>query len=489
MLSPAPIGVLVGVLSLAMGADPAYVTLQLLLFLLVIPLLFLLATDERYTPALVLAGFAKVFLISQIISIVIWHRPDVTLLNPTLTEAGIAAGVASCIVGILLARVVVAAAPMRKPLLSWNPEPDTLRWLGEVTAVIGLPAQIAWTIHVASRTSDRFGGVANGALGAPVFAFLAPFALVSMCCFAAEQLIRSDRRSLFSTRLLLVLAIYFPAILPLAVKTEPLRPLVALAVVAMVYRWRPRPIPILAGVALFFLVMQVIYPAVTLARLRAGGEQRQVAVVFAEVLAESITNPDELSFVRAYSDSQELSDGQAYYGRSMGFWERFAPGVTDRLISGSQYVEPRGLSILGAALVHIQPHVLGSTLTQDENQLAVEMALKRKASIHGNLGWDNSGFVGDGFVAGGIGMVIVDCLLLGLLSSAASRLVFVSKTKDVLWIPLFCVLMFVFSDTGFVSGAYIHFWDWAVYVAVLYGLLWYMRSRSRVSQAARAAAG
>ena len=487
LLSPVVIGLLVGGLSLAMGASIGYVSLQLLLFLLVVPILYLLATDEKYGPAVLLAGFAKVFLISQIVSIVIWHSPDVSLLNPELTEAGIAVGVASSIAGILIARVVSAATPLRQPILAWNPQPDTLRWFGEVTGAIGLPAQILWTINAASKTADRYGGVSSATTGAPIFAFLAPLALVSICCFAAEQLLRSDRRSMFSVRLMIVLAVYFPAILPLASKTEPLRPLIALAVVALIYRWRPRLVPVLAGLALLALVMEVFYPAVTLARMRASGEQRSVAIVFAEVLGEAIANPDELSFVKAYSNGQELADGQDYYGRSMGFWERFAPGVTDRLVSGSQYVQPRGLSTLGSALAHIQPHVLGSTLTTDENQATVEMALKRRASAHGNLGWDNSGLVGDGFVAGGIGMVIVDCLLFGFLSSTASRLVFISKTKDVLWIPLFCVLMFTFSDTGFVTDAFLDFWTWVMYTVILFAILWYMRNRSRVRLLARAA--
>ena len=37
--------------------------------------------------------------------------------------------------------------------------------------------------------------------------------------------------------------------------------------------------------------------------------------------------------------------------------------------------------------------------------------------------------------------------------------------------------MFVFADTGFATGAYPHFWTWAVYVASLYVLLRYMARR------------
>jgi hypothetical protein len=86
-------------------------------------------------------------------------------------------------------------------------------------------------------------------------------------------------------------------------------------------------------------------------------------------------------------------------------------------------------------------------------------------------------------------MVAFDCLLLGFLSSTASRLVFSYKSTDILWMPLFCMMMFVFSDLGFVASAYVHFWTWVIYVVVLYALLWYMRTRSSVRFAMAKAAG
>jgi len=309
-----------------------------------------------------------------------------------------------------------------------------------------------------------------------------------MCCFAAEQLIRTDRKSLFSPRLLLVLAIYYPAVLPLTTKTEPLRPLIILFVVALGYRWRPRPMPILAGLALFVVVMDFFYPAVTLARMTAFADARPLPVVFGEIVEKSITDPTELAYVHQFSDTFERTIKQNYYGRVLGFWDRFTPQQTDQLVSGSQYLQPSGLVVVRDAALEVLPQSLGFKKNLD-SQTRIEIALNRDQQSLGKVSWANSGFVGDGFVAGGLPMVAFDCLLLGFLSSTASRLVFSYKGSNILWMPLFCMMMFVFSDLGFVASAYVHFWTWAVYVGVLYALLWYMRTRSSVRFAMARAAG
>ena len=476
LMLPVPVGLIVGLFSLMMGADSVYVSFQILLFILIVPILYVIRTDEKYTAAVVLIGFAKTFYISQIISIFIWHAPDAALLNAQLTELGLIVGLVSALVGIVLARLTVAALPRTKPLLSWGASAPELRQMGYLTGIIGLPAQILWTIHVTSLSGDQHGGVGIQSSGAPIFEFLAPLALVSICCFAAEQLLISDRRSFLSSRLVVTLAIYFAAILPLATKTEPLRPLVALFAVALIYRWRPRIVPVASGLVLLLVVMEFFYPAVTLARMTAFGEQRPVAVVFGEIAMKSLVDPSELSFVREYSDNYEMGLHQNYYGRVMGFWDRFTPQVTDQLISGSQYLDPAGLSVFKDAFYEILPQSLGFKKTLDA-QSRIEIALTRNNNNGGKVSWSNAGYVGDGFVSGGIVMASAFCLCFGFLGSMTSRLIFVQKTKDPLWIPFLCGSMFVLADSGFVSGTYAFFWGSAIYIGVLYILIRYMAAR------------
>jgi len=325
-------------------------------------------------------------------------------------------------------------------------------------------------------SADQHGGVGQQSTGAPIFSFLAPLALVSVCCFAAEQLVRTNRRSFLSKRSMIVLGIYLAAILPLATKTEPLRPVVALFVVALVYRWRPRLAPVLGGLALLFVVMEFFYPAVTLTRLTAYAEQRPTAVVFGEVALKSITDPGEFDYVRHYSDSYELGINQTYFGRPMGFWDRFTPQQTDRLINGSQYVEPGGISIFRDALYELLPQSLGFKKSLNA-QTRLEIALDRKTQGRGQVSWANSGYVGDGFVCGGLSMDIVFCFLLGFGLSMLSRITFIHDRRDVLWIPLFCTLMFVPADAGFVSDAFLNFWTCAIYIGSLYLLMRYLASR------------
>jgi len=403
-------------------------------------------------------------------------------LNAQLTEIGIIAGLVSIMAGILVARLVFEAAPIRRPLLSWAASPDDLRQLGYYTAFIGLPAQIFWTIHISHFTAEQHGGIDQQSTGAPVFSFLAPLALVSICCFATEELLRTNRRSFLSYRSMTVLAIYLAAILPLATKTEPLRPVVALFVVALVYRWRPRLAPVLGGLALLIVVMEFFYPAVTLARLTAYAEQRPTAVVFGEVALKSITDPGEFDYVRDYSDSYELGIDQTYFGRPMGFWDRFTPQQTDRLINGSQYVESAGISIFRDALYELLPQSLGFKKSLNA-QTRLEIALDRKTQGRGQVSWANSGYVGDGFVCGGLFMDIVFCFLCGLSLSLMSRITFVHYRADVLWVPLFCTLMFLTADSGFVSTAFPNFWTCAIYIGALYLLLRYMASRNQARAA------
>ena len=300
--------------------------------------------------------------------------------------------------------------------------------------------------------------------------------MVSVCCFAAEQLLITDRRSFISYPLMAVLAVYFAAILPLATKTEPLRPMVALFVVSIVYRWRPRFGPVLGGLALLIIVMEFFYPAVTLTRMTAFAEQRPVPIVFGEVAIKSIADPSELAYVREYSDRFEQGIGQNYYGRVMGFWDRFTPQVTDQLISGSQYLQPRGLDVFAETLYQVLPQSLGFKKNLNA-QIRTEVALNRSAQGGGKVSWANSGFVGDGFVTGGIFMAAAFCLVFGFGTSVASQLVFVYKTKDILWIPFSSAAMFIVADGGFIAGAYSYFWSWMIYVAVLFVLLRYMARR------------
>ena len=85
-----------------------------------------------------------------------------------------------------------------------------------------------------------------------------------------------------------------------------------------------------------------------------------------------------------------------------------------------------------------------------------------------------------GFVTGGIFMAAAFCLVFGFGTSVASQLVFVYKTKDILWIPFSSAAMFIVADGGFIAGAYSYFWSWMIYVAALFVLLRYMARRPSV---------
>jgi len=365
------------------------------------------------------------------------------------------------------------ALPRRRSVLYWSPTPERLYRLGIYAGLIGFPAQTFWTIHILRETN--IGSLQEGG-GAPILAFLSIFSLLSMCCFAAVALIRSRGETFLSASAIGAIGLYFLLILPLATKTEPLRPIICLAVIAMMFRWRPRVVPIAIGLALFALVVEFFYPAITLARMTAYAEQEPTAVVFGEIALKSIQDPTEFAYIRDYTDGFELGGRQDYFGHVMGFWDRFTPIRTDQLVTGSRYVEPIGFSALPQAFYQILPQALGFKKDMS-SQLGLEAAMHRSNLDKGKVGWENSGYVGDGFVAGGLPIVATYCFLFAFTGSLATRMIFRPTSSDILWVPLFVILMFAVADGSWVIGAYTYFWTWAIYVGGLFVLLRYMARR------------
>ena len=275
-LLPIPVGALVMLLSLIVGASPDYVFFQFLLFAIASPLIYLLQRDDRFTTSILLASYAKNFYLSQFFTIVFLHAPDAALSHPDETLIGFILGLVAAMLGIVLARLVVAAAPKGVPVLSINITAERLRRLGYWCAIIGLPCQAIWTETLSNYTADQFGGLGGAAAGTVMFSYLAHLEVLAFCCFAAEQLIVTKGRSFISRPFLITLVAYYVLIAPLGAKAEPLIPLVAVFVVAVVFRWRFRPVPLIGGALMLVFVAEVLFPVVSMTRTRAYGEHRRV---------------------------------------------------------------------------------------------------------------------------------------------------------------------------------------------------------------------
>ena len=212
-------------LSLIIGASAGYVFFQFLLFALLVPLLYLMKVDDVYTTSIITASYLKTFYVSQFAAIVFLYPPDAALSHPYLTLIGLDLGLVAAMVGIMLARLVMRAAPRGTPLLSISITPERLKRLGYWCAIIGLPAQALWTYNISQLTNNQFGGLGDVIPGAALASYLDHLSILAICCFAAEQLLVTNGRTFLSRQFLITLAIYYVLITPIGAKSEPLVPL------------------------------------------------------------------------------------------------------------------------------------------------------------------------------------------------------------------------------------------------------------------------
>lgn len=473
LISPASIGFFVAIMSAFNGASMTYVPLQFIMFALLVPLLFLIKYGDRFAASVLLATFLKIYFISQVACVFLLRAPDVGLNNPTLTTLCMIVGLASGMLGIGVAMFVSRPVTGRKPILFFDPPRISYRSVAYPAAVIGILSQIVATFFTARLTSAQHGGLGGSVSGVVLFSYLAPLSLLSMSCLAAHNLTVSKSQRLFSKDLLVVIGLYLAAIAPLASKTEPLNPIVALAVVAVMFRWRVRAGPMIAGVIGILVVAQVLYPVVNYARLRAFGQERSVAAVFLETTGSLIVDPGQLESIRSFSQDYERTIGQNYFGRSLGFIDRFTPLRTDQIISAAQYSVPVGPKVFGEAAVSILPQTLGFRRDTTGVQSRIEQAFLRKRSELGKVNWENTGFVADGYFSGGFTMVAAFMFLFGFIGSLAGRITFGAMGGGVIWVPFLCEFMLFPAGLAFAGAPPQFFWGWVILAAGIYGVITY----------------
>lgn len=469
LLSPIAIGAVVAVFSIFNGAGIAYTAYQLLLFCLLCPLLFVIKYGDRYTATAMLVSFLKIYFISQIVCLLMMRAPDAGLMRPLNTEIAIAAGLVGGLAGVGAASLIFTALPPYKPLLRISLDPVTLKRLGYPVAVVGLGAQAIWTIFVGGLSGMQAGGGGQQVSGVALFAYLTPLSILAMCCFAGAALIETRGKRIVSREFLAVFCAYLVLIAPLATKAEPLKPVVAIAILAFSFKWRPPLRLVLAGLLAFVFVAEFLYPTVTLTRLRAAGEHRPTPVVFAETVVESISDPANLSYVKAYTARYDREVGQSFYGRSMGFLDRFTPLQTDKLVTAAEYTKPAGWREFGELARSLLPRTFGFKRDPAANQRRIEEALTRHRNSYGLVGWENLGFVGTGWLAGGAFMAGAYMFAFAFFSSLAAQATFGIKGGGVIWIPFVVAFMLIPADTslGGVTGVV---WGWIVLTVAMIGL-------------------
>lgn len=451
---------------LAIGTDVNYVFL-FVVALVLLPVLSRIAKHvSPYGGAIFLASFVKIFFASQIISLILLHRPDYNLSTPVETLLAINIGMLGAILGIYIATGFFSLFPAGSPVLKEPTSARSLRRLGYFCAVIGLTAQGIWNINFGFLSQEQLA-TGNANMGAAFFAYLAPLSILAMSALAAASLFESNGKTLFAKDVLIIIALYMLIVLPVATKTEPLKPLIALALVAIIFKWRIRLVSILAAAALLLFISVVLHPIITASRMEASGTGRITPVVFVSHVSRILTDPSALSTDITITRRVENDIGNNYFGESVGFGDRFTPQITDRIITSSMSAPMGGLSILEDAAIGILPQMLGFTRDTTSRQVAIEGRLGLDMRNR-TVGWSNSGFVADAYLAGGLPMVALVFTLFGMLSAAAARFTFGNEFRSVLWIPYCVQFMLLPADTTFQRMAPAHFWGWIVLTATIF---------------------
>lgn len=458
-------------LSLVSGTSPDYVLCELLSLLLLIPLLVVIRRIDACTGSIVLASFLKLFWISQVMIIFFWRPADQSLQQPLRTVMAITTGAAAAIVGIVAATALLRALPRLRALLAVS-RLDQLKALGFSSAVVGLTTQAVWgflSSSMATASSLNIGSLTSGLV---VLSYFTPLTMLSISCFAAIALIKSGGHKLFSKPLVIVLLIYMLEVAPLGVKTAPLKPLIALAATALAFRWKPTPVPLLGGLALLLIVAEFLYPTVNVARLKAMESHRMLPAVLVEETVASLTDPAHFATIKAKSESYEREIGQSYFGRPVGFLDRFTPLTTDRLVTASDIAPAQGTqAYLAEAVSGLMPRTFGFERNMTARQAMLEAGITRKRMENGKVGWDNTGFVADAYFSGGLTTVAVTFFVFALILSVLSRLTFGSGQGSVIWIPYFVEYMFAPADVTLSAIAPGLMWMWIFLSGAIFVLI------------------
>ena len=208
--------------------------------------------------------------------------------------------------------------------------------------------------------------------------------------------------------------------------------------------------------------------------------QRALPAVLVEQVGETLADPSHFLAIRAKSERYEREIGQSFYGRPVGFLDRFTPLTTDRLVAAASNVPPTGTrAYLAEAFSGLLPRTFGFERDMTARQIKLETAMTRSRMEGGKVGWDNSGFVGDAYLAGGLVTVAVAFVVVAMLFGSLARLTFGAGIGSVLWIPFFVEFMFAPADQTLFTVMPSLTWTWLFLSAAIWVLLRWSRPASK----------
>jgi hypothetical protein len=414
---------IIAALSLLIGSGLSYVTAQLCALT---GLAAFVAISDRIplvVSVMVIATLAKNFAISQVIKILLWQPADVGLGAPVMTAWVMAVGTLGCLVAASAYIIVVKPAPSRA-LLAQPLPPDMLSLLGWTFTTIGLACRAIALFPQANV----------------VFYYASALSYTGAAVFALQNKITAGK--VLDLRVLFVLGAGLLLGLPLQSKTAILLPFALIAILYISLRTVPHWL-VIAGAALSFVsVVYILHPIVNHAR--GHGMSSLEAVV------ELAGNPSEWDTVEAESDSTEARwVNRLYYGRPMGFINRFTPNQIDDLVVIQPYSDLKFGSYLSRSLRAVLPQTFGYSREVQIGQSQLEGAFQRKNVLGTNFA--NYGLFADLFLFGGFANLFVGMVAIIGLQMILYTMVFGTETNAVLSLSYGIISIFYIADSSLAS--------------------------------------
>lgn len=424
---------------LALGTDPAFAGLSLMIFLAT-PRVFLAYWKIESLGAFIfLATYAKLFLVSQWIKLLLLQAADSNLQAPLDT-------VAVLLLGLLAFWMVALALPflLRKRDCLIPPPQDPVGMkivaLGAVALTVGA---------ILARHDLGFNRVGEADYqeghGYALILFLDSLMPLAVAALTARAATLSGGRRFVDAWVLAALAASFLQGVWENQRTVMMAGAVCFAVTYVMYGGRVRGVHVV-GIVLTAIIMQsFLFPLIEIQR----GFSRNLTAM--EYLSETVEVAGKLldSRSRAGYDS-ELEEtyqswaGRLYYGAPTGFLDRFTPNQLDEAVAYTDMAGVFGGGYLPAQLSYAIPNLVLIPLGYERATRGIDML---DMALSGRIGDSNFGVLAE--IYADIGMIpfFPVCVIVLAAYISLVHLVFGGIRRNYYAAFGFSALYFVFADS------------------------------------------
>lgn len=356
------------VLQLAMGTDPIYAMVALLIFALT-PLVFrCYQRIDNMGGFVFLATYAKLFLLSQWLKIGFFQAADSHLLAPVETVVVLLIGlVAFWGAGLALTPLLTG----RRSLLTISNDPVFLAHVAIGATLITLASVVMRSI---TGLSSVDGTSYEEGRGFVIILYLGQMLPLATAALTARACILSQGRRFIDVYVALTLLGTVLQGLLENQRTGMMAGAIAFLVTYLTYGGRIRAWHIGGTVAAGIVMQILVFPLIEVQRgirdTTSIGEFISETLKVASDLADSETRAP---YEQRLNDMYLWWDTRLYYGKPQGFIDRFAPNPLDETVDYLKYHEPFDLPELYGQVLYAVPNVFLNIIGLERPPRGVEV--------------------------------------------------------------------------------------------------------------------